>query len=421
MRNVFDQYTQPENKVTHALATALHEDKTLLNDFIKIFGHKGCLKSSLEVVEQQIPGEAEITEDAYEERGLPDAWIFDDNDWSLLIESKVQATLTKGQITRHYKTALRYGFEKVLVLAIDVKPPSFQLPSYCKFIYWSDVYSWLIKHSTKAIWAAQVVRYFEIAETRFVETGYMTEGALTTFTGIPFDKDTPYNYLEAKRILKLLMGELKKEKRLSKELGLDLNSSGRGAITGKSGDSVWDYLPMKIASESNNHTDYPHFTISISRERLFALVTMPHRIKTQFRNNLIKPGYDYFYNIFGDVTRNFSSATQQVPNAVPTVEVVQRRYKTQRSIPNIDALLSYDLRTAFNEKSIPVKEQPNWLESTYQVFNPKKGNTQLVVGMVFNFKDCSNELQSKKIVNSIVDSWIACKPFVKALIEGEQS
>ena len=265
-----------------------------------------------------------------------------------------------------------------------------------------------------------MARYFEISETKFVETGYMTEGTLTTFTGIPFDKDTPYNYLEAKRILKLLMGELKKEKRLSKELGLDLNSSGRGAITGKSGDSVWDYLPMREASDSNNHTKYPHFTISISRERLFALVTMPHRVKAEFRNNLIRPGYDYFYRVFEAMTQNFRMITKQVPNAIPTVEVLQRRYKSQRSIPNIDALLSYDLRTAFSDITSPVKEQPSWLESTYQVFNPKKGNTQLVVGMVFNFKDCNKELQSRKVIKNVIDSWVACKPFVEALVKGNE-
>ena len=33
MRNVFDQYSQTENKLTHALACCLHEDVDLLRDF----------------------------------------------------------------------------------------------------------------------------------------------------------------------------------------------------------------------------------------------------------------------------------------------------------------------------------------------------------------------------------------------------
>ena len=30
MRNLFDQYHQPENRLSHALAVCLHEDRTLL-------------------------------------------------------------------------------------------------------------------------------------------------------------------------------------------------------------------------------------------------------------------------------------------------------------------------------------------------------------------------------------------------------
>ena len=35
MRNVFDQYSQPENRLTHALMTALHEDRGLLALFLR--------------------------------------------------------------------------------------------------------------------------------------------------------------------------------------------------------------------------------------------------------------------------------------------------------------------------------------------------------------------------------------------------
>lgn len=35
MRNLFDQYSQPENRLTHALMTALHEDRGLLALFLR--------------------------------------------------------------------------------------------------------------------------------------------------------------------------------------------------------------------------------------------------------------------------------------------------------------------------------------------------------------------------------------------------
>jgi hypothetical protein len=34
MRNIFDQYPQPENRVTHALVSAFHEDSDLLRSFL---------------------------------------------------------------------------------------------------------------------------------------------------------------------------------------------------------------------------------------------------------------------------------------------------------------------------------------------------------------------------------------------------
>ena len=37
MRNIFDQYSQPENKLTHSLVSCLYEDKHLLNSFLKNF------------------------------------------------------------------------------------------------------------------------------------------------------------------------------------------------------------------------------------------------------------------------------------------------------------------------------------------------------------------------------------------------
>ncbi len=35
MRNIFDQYSQPESRVTHALMTAIHKDQALLGSFLR--------------------------------------------------------------------------------------------------------------------------------------------------------------------------------------------------------------------------------------------------------------------------------------------------------------------------------------------------------------------------------------------------
>jgi hypothetical protein len=90
MRNVFDQYTQPENRLTHALISALSEDRQLLRRFVGWAARQRVARSApLEIIEQGLPGERADTEEEAEKRGLPDACIYQGDDWALLIESKI--------------------------------------------------------------------------------------------------------------------------------------------------------------------------------------------------------------------------------------------------------------------------------------------------------------------------------------------
>jgi len=108
-----------------------------------------------------------------------------------------------------------------------------------RFIRWDDVYAWAkAKDST---WAHALAEFLEVTETKLIQSGYLKEGALTKFAGIPFGPDNPYNYGEAKRVLRLAMQELRKVGRLATVLDVDLTASGRSAITGKATQRVWDY------------------------------------------------------------------------------------------------------------------------------------------------------------------------------------
>lgn len=120
----------------------------------------------------------------------------------------------------------------------------------------------------------------------------MKEGTLTAFSGIPFRADEPYNYLEAKHVLRLAMDELRKNRALIRELGIDPKLGGRPSITGKDGGHVWDFLRLKEASTEEAFTLYPHFTLSIQSDGLVAIVTIPHGIKPEFRRNLVDLGFD---------------------------------------------------------------------------------------------------------------------------------
>jgi len=56
MRNLFDQYSQPENRLTHALAVCLSEDRRLLASWLKWIGLSPSTKVAiLTIVAERLP------------------------------------------------------------------------------------------------------------------------------------------------------------------------------------------------------------------------------------------------------------------------------------------------------------------------------------------------------------------------------
>jgi hypothetical protein len=110
LRNIFDQYEQPENRLTHALATVLEQDRVMLVAFLKWLGVTGIPEPSLLAIsQQQVPGCLLDEAEELQQKGLPDLAIFDDETWAVLFECKVQATVAFNQLERHRATAQRNG------------------------------------------------------------------------------------------------------------------------------------------------------------------------------------------------------------------------------------------------------------------------------------------------------------------------
>ena len=100
--------------------TAINEDRHLLGLFLRelVKVKPPVDPRKLTVLEQQYPGEDELSEDEIERQGIPDGWIFDDEGWCVFIETKVLAKLGADQINRHRGTARRRGFDDVVAVAI---------------------------------------------------------------------------------------------------------------------------------------------------------------------------------------------------------------------------------------------------------------------------------------------------------------
>ncbi len=112
------------------------------------------------------------------------------------------------------------------------------------------------------------------------------EGTLTEFAGYPFGPDLPVTYLEAKRVQRLAMDELRKTKSLEKRIHANLSGPGRSSITGSKAAAVWDYIPLHVASDGEAFTKSPHLTHGINDKGVQAMVTFPNSLSTDLRRTI---------------------------------------------------------------------------------------------------------------------------------------
>jgi hypothetical protein len=200
VRNVFDQYVQQENRLTHALAVCLDEDRVLLRRFLKWIDVPPPVHvRSIYVVEQGLPGEHTRSEEEAQRRGLPDIVIHAGEDWCLLIESKVQASLSTDQLRRHTWTLRRRGFRRVYRLILTKRTHAVK-GTVART--WSNLYEWLGDQDRRP-WPHRLRAYLRAAEARLASENYLTEGTLTMFDGFQFIDDESYAEGEARRLLKL--------------------------------------------------------------------------------------------------------------------------------------------------------------------------------------------------------------------------
>ena len=413
MRNIFDQYNQPENKLTHSLASSLYEDKKLLESFLKTFC-KNFFKntSDLKIEQQTVPGQISKDIDEKQKKGLPDAIIYNEEE-CLIIESKVSSTLTIDQLNRHEKTLRRRGFKKVkgIGIVIDLLP-NVKLENW-KQLTWNSVYSWAHKETKNSEWAKKLVDYFNVLENNMVEDEYLTEGSITEFTGIHFDDDNPYSYREGKRQLKLLVNKIRKNKILNDELNVDLKAKGRSGI--KKEGNLWDYLTFNTGIKQKSFTDEPHLTIGMSDKFIEADFTIPYRIKGKTKKNFYSLSWENFKNIVHEIALNFDKSFGISEGFQPHILLGQRRYPSQSSPAIHDARLEMDIRTAFKDISSKLKptqkQQEEWLKVVFEINNNKKSNLQFQVGgrFYFNKQSLVNDKNADQI---LVKSFLACKPLI---------
>ena len=125
--------------------TALNEDRRLLRDFLRdVLKIKPPIDPKrLSILEQESPGTSIVPEQEFERRGIPDGWIYDEeNKWCIIFEIKVTAKLHTNQLNRHRHSAVRLGYEHIVIVAIVTLLPRIP-PKNTILLEWVSVYKWL--------------------------------------------------------------------------------------------------------------------------------------------------------------------------------------------------------------------------------------------------------------------------------------
>jgi hypothetical protein len=413
MRNVFDQYDQPENKLTHALISTLSNDTKLVRPFLEWIGVDSIPPvHSLRFGEQQVPG-IDLSSDGIESKGLPDACIFDNNDWAVLFESKVQAHLHIEQLRNQLKTASRHGYSNSRLVVITTDHPKHKIHDNFIVIHWRDIYRWFSSKSKTAFWARMFINYLQVFEAKMIRQEYQIRGTLTMFDGLHFNTNNPYTYREGRRLIKLLGDELQKRTDHHK-IGVDPQGKRRPAITGSDGSAVWDFLPLKKARSAKAFTDFPHLTIAIRSEHAIAAVTVPNGVKGAFKTKLKQVELKGFQNLISRLEKNLRPILRRSRGAKPILYVTQRHYKTQRSTAEMDARIDIDLRTIAHSDKCDVKFQPEWIDAVFNILTHKRSNIQLGIEMRFKY-NCPL-VRSRKVIDLFADTWKALEPLVSFVL-----
>lgn len=404
MRNLFDQYQHDENRLTHALATCLHESPTLLVSFAEWVDHPFPKNAAPVVRTQYKPGVPDEPDLERDDSTLPDIWLDDANDWALVIEDKIGHAITAKQLRGHQAAARSFKNAKVVLISVNNAPDDAMALAVCR--RWTDVYKWA-RLLDQDPWARRFTDYMQALERRLAEEGKLN-GMLTTFTGVPFAADNPYAYREAKRLLRLLMQGVRASPDIKTRFGTSEDTAGRPAITNSAGYSVWDMLPL--AGKGARFTSGPHLTVGIGYDEAIAQLTLPNAMSQPARRRMIGETLDEYKATLHRFSQGLEPVYKLDPGCMPFVEVLQRHF-AHIGAPGVrDAILVFDPRTVTGADS--VKTQPEWAQLSHATLLNKSSNLQIAFGVRFPYRQ-SKCVATPELAGAIAKVFVAMDALLK--------
>lgn len=410
LRNLFDQYSQLENRLTNALIQVLSRDQDLARDFITTFlGSPPPRGADLFYSCLHLPDDraakGHIPSEGLERLGFPDAWVYtEDRSWVAVLENKVTAGLSPDQLQGHLATTRRRGAQgaKVLVItAHESRPPLLKEPGWrgVSWTSWPEVYKFLAEHANSWL-HHEFLSYVRIVEAQLVAEGHDIP-PLTRFDGITFGPDHPFDPLEAKAMLRALLKELRRT--LADEAKVPINPHiKRGTIPATG--TVWDVIGFGFAPSGDSFYMHPHLSIGISRDEATISLILPHSAEVSYWEPLRRASEPRLSELMTQLLEEVRPLRKDLGGGRTEPEVVletyQRHFHARREgIVDgrirfaIDAVLPRPRKVNLHVKTVPV-----WLSAFRLVLeSAREANFEVLVKVGFPLSNGSASRESRLI------------------------
>ena len=245
-------------------------------------------------------------------------------------------------------------------------------------------------------------------------------GNLTKFTGIPFSRRDPYDYLRAKNLLRALVHSLLESSIDLKRCYPILNHLNHPIREMEN--LVWDFISLD--QNIDDFTKFPHLTIVMRDHSVKFQITVPNAALARYWDKLKKTSKRDWQGIFLKISKKVagleSSENRNSPQ--PYIELLQRHFQHIGAEPYRDGELFFSLDAVMdgNKKHSPrVKTVSVWGNYVKPLIDSKpKANIQLAIGVQYYYRDYSapsSIIRSEKFKDEAVKALCALEPFYNLL------
>ena len=405
---LYDQYSNDENRLTHALLHTIGSSGWIFTRFLKkILGiNISLLGTHCEISSQKVPF-SHGDNNPEDVESIPDGWIIDEaNSIGIAVEVKDRKNnLSLKQLKSHINRIKNYNTPYLLVITPDPQKPNKVIElekkedKNLKIIWhsWDEIYRWLKNLPISKTATNDKNNFLVSSMLEYLERRREVLG----FQGISFPKG--FNVNEAKFILSSEMEELEQTvKSLYKD-----TVKRRPAITTFSQEAVWDCF-----GNDDGFTTDLHFTLGINEKSHDISITVP---------NSAKKAWLRLKKVFSDtdLEKQLYSTLMNLRKEVPHVfiEFIQRHF-LYRKYGIRDGYMEFNIDTLgspFRNKNSKVKEFPIWGPTLRDaVRNKKNVNAQVMFKSRF-FLNETKDIDKSKFIKTAKATLKAFKPLYSFL------